>query len=350
MANQNVTQLPQQTGSADTSSLLYAVRGGTSDSGLPLTVLFNSPNITGTPTIAGYLSISTAASTYAPITGSLIYAPIVGPTFTGVPRAPTAALHTPGTQLATVGFVINELSSPPAIGQTLPNGAAFVGVTAGSLALTEAGNLTNTLQVVNTSSNGANIKLIGNGGTTPNKTIRSNGGNFQILNNAYSSAILTLDDGGNLTATGAIAASQTGGIVGTTAANNANAGSVGETPAPTNLSLVPLTSATAANVSSIVLTAGDWDVSGSISYNPAGTTVISTMQSSVVQTSAVIGGLGNTTVFNGSGLIAGFTQIQNTPVTRILLAATTTVYLTAYAGFTTSTCTATGFLRARRMR
>jgi hypothetical protein len=70
MANQNVFQLTQQSGTANTTSVLYAgVTGTTPDTGLPINVLFNSPTITGSPTIAGYLSITTAASTYVAIGG-----------------------------------------------------------------------------------------------------------------------------------------------------------------------------------------------------------------------------------------------------------------------------------------
>ncbi|MFN9113261.1 MAG: hypothetical protein ACK5XN_24595, partial [Bacteroidota bacterium] len=52
--------------------------------------------------------------------------------------------------------------------------------------------------------NGANIRLLGDGGTTPNKYIRSQGGNFQVINSAYSAAPLTLTDAGAMTITGPI--------------------------------------------------------------------------------------------------------------------------------------------------
>lgn len=67
-------------------------------------------------------------------------------------------------------------------------------------------NSTASFTVTDTGTSGANIKLIGNGATTPNKTIRTFGGQFQVVNNAYTTAILTLDDSGNLTATANITA------------------------------------------------------------------------------------------------------------------------------------------------
>jgi hypothetical protein len=72
-----------------------------------------------------------------------------------------------------------------------------------------------------------------------------------------------------ISASGAITPSQTAGIVGTTAANNANAGSIGELITAT-ASGVALTTGTTANVCSISLTAGDWEVSGAISLGNAG--------------------------------------------------------------------------------
>lgn len=52
------------------------------------------------------------------------------------------------------------------------------------------------------SSVGANIELIGNGGTTPNKFIRVLNGVLNVVNSAYSAVITSLDDVGNLTVAG----------------------------------------------------------------------------------------------------------------------------------------------------
>jgi hypothetical protein len=62
-----------------------------------------------------------------------------------------------------------------------------------------------TLTVTDTgASNGVNILLTGNGGTTPSKTIRVNSGIFQIMNNAYGSAIWAMTDAGNVTNSGTL--------------------------------------------------------------------------------------------------------------------------------------------------
>jgi len=52
--------------------------------------------------------------------------------------------------------------------------------------------------------NGVSIKLVGNGGTTPNKYIRVINGGFEIVNSIYSATILHLSDGGNLISYGGI--------------------------------------------------------------------------------------------------------------------------------------------------
>jgi hypothetical protein len=61
-----------------------------------------------------------------------------------------------------------------------------------------------TLAVTDTGANGANILLTGNGGTTPGKYLRVASGVFQILNYAYSSALLSLTDAGALSVAGPI--------------------------------------------------------------------------------------------------------------------------------------------------
>ena len=153
-----------------------------------------------------------------------------------------------------------------------------------------------------------------------------------------------------LTATGTITPSQTAGIVGTTTNNNANAGSVGEyvTNAATATSL---TSGATSNAVTLSLTAGDWDVSGSVTFAPAGSTTIQVLQLGISTTSATF------PAANTGGSIAlrtsfttGGAQLLASPATRISVASTTTVYLVANATFGVSTMTADGFIRARRVR
>lgn len=157
-----------------------------------------------------------------------------------------------------------------------------------------------------------------------------------------------------LSSTGNFTPSQTNGIVGTTTNNNANAGSVGEFISSTVLvgSAVALTSGTQANITSISLTAGDWDVSGTIATNPNAATAMSALVGAISTTSATLttppyagGGALLSTAFN-----TGAGQVLPIGTTRLSLSATTTVFLVVQAFFTVNTSTAYGFIGARRRR
>jgi microcystin-dependent protein len=66
------------------------------------------------------------------------------------------------------------------------------------------GNPGLTISQVNNTTNGAQLKLVGNGATTPSKTLRVLGGTLNVLNDAGTTSILTLTDGGNITVPGTV--------------------------------------------------------------------------------------------------------------------------------------------------
>lgn len=149
-----------------------------------------------------------------------------------------------------------------------------------------------------------------------------------------------------------------GALLGTSGGAAANAGSVGEiirSTVPVG-SAVALTTATSANVTSVSLTAGDWDIWGVIDY------ALSAASSSIQQAglslvSATLAGQAG-----GSGLgpdpndISPFstTTVTGTlslaPLTTLLISATTTLFLVANATFSAGTISAYGTLTARRRR
>lgn len=155
-----------------------------------------------------------------------------------------------------------------------------------------------------------------------------------------------------ITATGAITPSQTAGIVGTTTNNNANAGSIGEFPAPTNLTGVSITTNTPFNASSVSLTAGDWDVSGCVYFLLASSTTLSATVAAINTTSATLptNPGPNLAFLNASFTSGPSSNYMCSPVARISLSSTTTVFLVGQATFGASTITANGYLRARRAR
>lgn len=146
----------------------------------------------------------------------------------------------------------------------------------------------------------------------------------------------------------------TAAVAGTSTNDNATAGNIGQYISSSVLigSAVSLTSSVAANVTSISLTAGDWDVSGVVLYNPNAATTTSYMQVGISQTSATQPTLGaeNNGVFSTDTLAAGVAEAFTIGPMRISLAGTTTVYLVAEATFAVNTQSAYGFIGARRVR
>lgn len=144
-------------------------------------------------------------------------------------------------------------------------------------------------------------------------------------------------------------------LVGTTTNNNAAAGSVGEfksSSIPVG-SAVSLSSGAAADITSISLTAGDWDVWGNVITNPASGTTTGAMQSWIGTTSATIPTLPNGGAYirddflgaNANNFFAWYVGTL-----RLSLSTTTTVYLSTQINFGVSTMSAYGFLGARRVR
>lgn len=144
-------------------------------------------------------------------------------------------------------------------------------------------------------------------------------------------------------------------ITGTTTNNNASAGSVGQyiESIIVSGSAVAVVTATAKTVTSISLTAGDWDVDGIISYLPANTTNVTAFVGSYalvtntldVTPGRVVAPPMAAKVFDGTTAVHA-----PMPHYRFSLAATTTVFLIAFSTFTVSTNVAYGMIRARRVR
>jgi hypothetical protein len=324
--NQNVTQLTQQVGSANTSSLFYAAVGS-NDTGLPLSVFVNNLGLTGVPTAPtaavntntiqiascafvinqGYLTTSSAASTYAPK---------ANPTFTGTIGGASASISLGGMAS------FSSIQSTP-IGTTSSAAGSFT-------TLSTTGIYTSNNATQSTNSTTGAITTLGGIGVTGNANI---GGAVGVGSTLQVGGLATL----------------AGGIQGVTNGSNAAAGNVGEYQSVTVSTAVSLTTTTYINIASLSLTAGDWDVQGVVDYLPAASTVIGEQVASISTASATTGGLGFTAAIAGA-VVTGTGHVIPTPVSRLSLTTTTTVYLVGWASFNTSTCTAQGFLSARRIR
>lgn len=148
--------------------------------------------------------------------------------------------------------------------------------------------------------------------------------------------------------------STTIGIIGTTTNNSAAAGSVGEYVSAQRLlaSALGIASTVATDITSLSLTAGDWDVGGTAFFIPAAGTTMTLYLGAISTVSATLPGsdsmaqTGFSIPFTGAGTGSSFVL----PVFRLSLASTTTVYLVTRADFGVSTCTSFGNLWARRIR
>lgn len=225
--------------------------------------------------------------------------------------------------------------------------AGRVNVTGGILGNTGAGT---TQKFGAFAANGTNMAITGvdltNNATSP-YSATSNASSISAIGNLPGATASNIP--GSITVQGTITPSQTNGIVGTTAVNNANAGSVGEYLTATG-GAVSITSGTTSSPESISLTAGDWDVQAVVLFTGAGTTTFSSVAYTSVSTSATsLGTLGNY-VEIPAPTIGGATFAFASPVVRVNVASTTTYFAAVNATFSVSTATATGFLRARRVR
>lgn len=145
-------------------------------------------------------------------------------------------------------------------------------------------------------------------------------------------------------------------VPGTTTNDSANSGNLGEyiSSSIASGSAISLTTITAADITNISLTAGDWDVTAMCAYKGGATTVMLFTQCSISLVSATISTTVGQTIgiYNASAVPFGSIVEIDYPITpvRINLAATTTVYLSTNASFSVSTLSAFGIIRARRVR
>lgn len=264
---------------------------------------------------------------------------------------PTAALGAATKQY--VDARVGGTGYLPTTGGTLTGGLSIAPAsgTGSTLTLTSLGAASS--QILLQRPAGQNANIVGYSGTSLRWSIQmpdnsaeggSNAGsNFNVVR--YSDAGAVID-----TPLSIIRSSGAVAIKGTQTNDNASVGNVGESIFNSAAS-VSLTNATTANITTISLTAGDWDVRGQVQFSPAGSTTMTSLAAGISQTSAV---LPNYNTGSAASLTLPFTagagQYLNLASWRISLAATTTIYLVANAGFAVSTMQAFGYIAARRVR
>lgn len=138
----------------------------------------------------------------------------------------------------------------------------------------------------------------------------------------------------------------------------AAAGQVGEyiSASVASGSAVALASTTPINITSISLTAGDWDVEGTFGVIPAASTTVNSFNAGVSGTSATLptdpGAGGRIGLNGGSGaVITTGGQLEFATGRAVVnISSPETFYLVGQVGFGVSTCGGYGFIGARRVR
>jgi hypothetical protein len=138
--------------------------------------------------------------------------------------------------------------------------------------------------------------------------------------------------------------------LGVTNGSDAAAGQIGEVISSVVASPgVTLTTSVVANVTSISLTPGDWDVQGEIRLDVSVSATVCTAGISNVSATVPAQSIGATRSILSASLSAG-AQIFALRTCRVSLAAAATYYLIASATFPSGTATSSGVIWARRAR
>ena len=158
-----------------------------------------------------------------------------------------------------------------------------------------------------------------------------------------------------LTNSGPYCAATLGQLPGTTTNDSASAGNIGEIikSVITQGSAISLTSPNASNITSISLTAGDWDLYGSVNFVPGATTSITFLNGSASTSSGNPGDFLDDQPgwqFATAAMVPTASIIGQNFIGHVKLSGTTTYYLVARGGFSISTLTAFGYIEGKRTR
>lgn len=335
---------------AKTSGVDYAV-------GWTNTPTFTTVNTATVPTTVDTL---VARNTTDTLTNKTLTNPTVS---TGTFTSPSLVTPTLGAATATTINKVTITAPATTATLTIPNNVVLTGPAVSGTAETLENNETIT-----------GVKTFGAAGNVGKLTIAGTTSGTTVLNaTAAASGTLTLPAATDtlvgkattdvltnktLNSTGTGNVLQVSGVTvssgqypGETTTGSATAGNTGEFISSTVLqgSAVSLTTATPANITSISLTAGDWDVWGSIAIVPSSTVTI--YEGWISTTSATIPTFPNNGAITLMQLPFTSATQQIIPVgrERISISGTTTVFLSAAMTFA-GTCSSYGFIGARRAR
>jgi len=143
-------------------------------------------------------------------------------------------------------------------------------------------------------------------------------------------------------------------IAGTTTNDSAAAGYIGEILASdvATGSAVTMSSGSPGTLTSLSVTAGDWECFGTIITKPGGSTTTQSLQGWVSSSTSLPANLeaGNAWASVNPGSAAGTTNVVKIGPTRVSLASTTTIYLQAQVSFSVSALAVYGIELCLRLR
>lgn len=138
-------------------------------------------------------------------------------------------------------------------------------------------------------------------------------------------------------------------IVGPASGASAAVGDIGEFQSSGSIAGVPMTTNVAANITSLILTAGNWELWASLNFVPGGATGVAVASAFVSATSLSITPISPDVALKvPTAATVGLSF--NAPVgrTRVSIAANTTFFLVAQIAFSGGTLTAGGIISAVR--
>jgi hypothetical protein len=201
---------------------------------------------------------------------------------------------------------------------------------------------------------GVGLSAISSGANEP-IAINAKGSSAIGIGNVSTGGVQLAAGGGGVTINGNLTFSPTtAGPLGTTTNDNASTGVVGEyvESVIASGSAVALTTATPKTVTSITLSAGDWDIDTLAYFANGATTSFTLISGSISGTTNVLdstAGKINTLVMNPTIFGGVACSVVIAPY-RLSLSGSTTVFLVVQASFTVSTASGFGIIRARRAR
>ena len=239
---------------------------------------------------------------------------------------------------------------------TFPNTAAAGSILNASSTNVLGATVTPTLGVAGSSTGTLSFSGVTSGVVTIQPQSAAGTFNFNLPTTAGTTGFFLTSGGGGASPMTWSNGSQ---IIGTATNDNANAGNIGELieSRVARGSAVSLSSNVTANVTSISLTAGDWDVWGAVGLTANGTTSFTRFDSAISTTSATFPTFGASggdayARLNTAAIVPASTIDFIFPLSpiRMSLSGTTTVYLINATTFSASTTGAYGYIGARRRR